>query len=61
MTHLNPTEFHAHRTSCLNGAEFPCHETLPPEVYDPIWDDGVRALPPAAHKRARPRKPLQSD
>ncbi len=41
MTHLNPNEFHAHRTSCLNGAEFPCHEALPPEPYDAIFDNPI--------------------
>lgn len=38
MMHLNPTELHLHRTPCLTGDEFPCHEALPPEPFDPIWD-----------------------
>lgn len=40
MTHLLATEFHKHVTSSLSGGEFPCHEALPPEPYDPIWDEG---------------------
>jgi hypothetical protein len=37
MTHLDATEFHAHRTSCLSGGEFPCHVALDPG-HDPLFD-----------------------
>ncbi len=58
MTHLDPTEFHAHRTSCLSGGEFPCHATLVPEPYDPIWDEGCDPMVLITKWRANHRKCL---
>ena len=59
MTHLNQTELHAHRTSCLAGGEFPCHEDNLPEPYDPLWDEGFTPYLPNSHIRWR--KVLRSD
>lgn len=61
MTHLNVTELHLHRTSCLTGGEFPCPVALPPEPYDPIWDEGCDPMSLILRWRGRRKKSLLLD
>jgi hypothetical protein len=51
MTHLDAREYHAHRTSCLSGGEFPCHVTLD-RPHDPLFDADLR---PARGRKGLPR------